>query len=374
MTKKIGIVCYPTVGGSGVVATELGIHLAEKNYDVHFISTTMPFRLKKLYPNIYFHEVEVSNYPVFKEPPYDLSLASKIAEVIDREELDIIHAHYAIPHAICAIFARQMAERKIKIVTTLHGTDITILGIDQNFNQMIRYAIEQSDYVTAVSESLRQQTEDALHIQKPIDVVYNFIEPVDLYTLTNENLKEDFGIKQHEKVLIHISNFRQVKRVDDVIYVFKRIQNQIDSKLLLVGDGPEHSRIRNLVNDINLQDQVIFLGRQDNIHDLLTISDLNLLLSEKESFGLVLLEAMVNGVPCIGTDIGGIPEVIVDGENGYICDVGDLEDITNKCLLLLKDTELRQSFSQHARSHALNYFSSDKIVKQYEDIYMNLIN
>ncbi|TFB23982.1 N-acetyl-alpha-D-glucosaminyl L-malate synthase BshA [Filobacillus milosensis] len=372
MTKKIGIVCYPTVGGSGVVATELGIHLAEKNYEVHFISTTMPFRLKRLYPNIYFHEVDVSNYPVFKHPPYDLSLASKISEVIDREELDIIHAHYAVPHAICSIFASQMAKRDVKIVTTLHGTDITILGIDDNFNHMIRYAIEQSDQVTAVSESLKKQTEEAFQIQKPIKVVYNFIDNVEERELSCSDLKSKLGISSNEKVLIHISNFRQVKRVEDVVRVFEQTFKRVESKLLLVGDGPEHSKVRNLVNELNLDEQVIFLGRQDNVHDLLKISDLKLLLSEKESFGLVLLEAMISGVPCIGTNIGGIPEVIEDGQNGYICEVGNINGISDKAVKLLTDDNLWQKFSSHAKQYAENNFSSDRIVRKYEEIYDQL--
>ncbi|WP_091772403.1 N-acetyl-alpha-D-glucosaminyl L-malate synthase BshA [Piscibacillus halophilus] len=374
MGKKIGIVCYPTVGGSGVVATELGIQLAEQQYEVHFISTTMPFRLKRLYPNIYFHEVEVSNYPVFKNPPYDLALASKIAEVIDREELDIIHAHYAVPHAICSIFAKQMAKRDVKIVTTLHGTDITILGIDDNLKHMICYAIDQSDQVTAVSNSLRKQTEESFHIQKPIKVVYNFIEPVKDTALTQEDLKDKFEIKDHEKVLIHISNFRQVKRVEDVIRVFDQVTKQVDAKLLLVGDGPEHTKIRDLVNELDLNDQVLFLGRQDNIHDLLNISDLKLLLSEKESFGLVLLEAMISGVPCIGTDIGGIPEVIADGKNGFICEVGNIEQISRKAIHLLSDDSLWNQFSKYAKTYAYENFNSNLIVRQYETIYNEVLD
>ncbi|MGP4071926.1 N-acetyl-alpha-D-glucosaminyl L-malate synthase BshA [Piscibacillus sp. B03] len=374
MSKKIGIVCYPTVGGSGVVATELGIQLAEQQYEVHFISTTMPFRLKRLYPNIYFHEVEVSNYPVFKNPPYDLALASKIAEVIDREKLDIIHAHYALPHAICSIFAKQMAEREVKIVTTLHGTDITILGVDNNLKHMIRYAIEESDEVTAVSKSLKKQTEEAFQVQKPINVVYNFIEPVKEATLTEEDLKYKFGISEHEKVLIHISNFRQVKRVEDVVRVFNEVKKRMDAKLLLVGDGPEHLRIRNLVQEFGLDQDVLFLGRQDNVHDLLNISDLKLLLSEKESFGLVLLEAMISGVPCIGTNVGGIPEVIVDGRNGYVCEVGNIEDISSKAIRLLSNDELWNDFSKHAKEYAFHNFNSQLIVKKYEAIYDQLLN
>ncbi len=374
MTKKIGIVCYPTVGGSGVVATELGIQLAEKNYEIHFISTTLPFRLKKLYPNIYYHEVEVANYPVFKHPPYDLSLANKIAEVINREDLDIIHAHYAIPHAICAIFAKQMTKKDVKIVTTLHGTDITILGVDESLHEMVRYAIDESDGVTAVSNSLREQTIDVFQTNKPIEVIYNFIDPNDNKEKDHTiDLKQQFNIQSDEKVLIHISNFRKVKRVDDVVNVFKQVNEQIKSKLLLVGDGPEYKRIYKLVHQLQIEDDVIFLGRQNNIHDLLSISDLMLLLSDKESFGLVLLEAMISGVPCIGTNVGGIPEVIQHGEDGFICEVGQLDEITEKALLLLTDQQLWSRFSNQARHNATNKFHANKIVAEYEKLYEKLL-
>lgn len=374
MTKKIGIVCYPTVGGSGVVATELGIQLAEKNYEIHFISTTLPFRLKKLYPNIYYHEVEVANYPVFKHPPYDLSLANKIAEVINREYLDIIHAHYAIPHAICAIFAKQMTKKDVKIVTTLHGTDITILGVDESLHEMVRYAIDESDGVTAVSNSLREQTIDVFQTNKPIEVIYNFIDPNDNKEKDHTiDLKQQFNIQSDEKVLIHISNFRKVKRVDDVVNVFKQVNEQIKSKLLLVGDGPEYKRIYKLVHQLQIEDDVIFLGRQNNIHDLLSISDLMLLLSDKESFGLVLLEAMISGVPCIGTNVGGIPEVIQHGEDGFICEVGQLDEITEKALLLLTDQQLWSRFSNQARHNATNKFHANKIVAEYEKLYEKLL-
>lgn len=374
MAKKIGIVCYPTLGGSGVVATELGIELAEKGYEIHFISTTLPFRLKKLYPNIYFHEVEVANYPVFKHPPYDLSLANKITEVINREKLDLIHAHYAVPHAICSIFAKQMARKDVKIVTTLHGTDITILGIDRSLNEMIRYAIEESDAVTAVSNSLKDQTIDVFNLERDIEVIYNFIKPVQNEFNQTFELKKQLGIKSSEKVLIHISNFREVKRVDDVVKVFSIVNKQIPAKLLLVGDGPEYKNVYDLVHQMELQDQVIFLGRQDNIHDLIAISDLKLLLSSKESFGLVLLEAMVGGIPCIGTNTGGIPEVITDGVDGYICNIGDVEEIANKAITLLTNDRLRESFSINAKKNVLSKFHANQIVKKYEDLYTRLLN
>ncbi|MDQ0160711.1 N-acetyl-alpha-D-glucosaminyl L-malate synthase BshA [Alkalibacillus salilacus] len=374
MTRRIGIVCYPTIGGSGVVATELGIYLAEQGYEVHFISTTMPFRLKRLYPNIYFHEVEVANYPVFKHPPYDLSLANKIAEVADREELDIIHAHYAVPHAICALFAKQMMSRDVKIVTTLHGTDITVLGIDDSLQNMIRFAIEQSDAVTAVSNSLKQQTEEAFQTKANIQVIHNFIDLGDRLSQTSDNLKEELNIPEHEKVIIHISNFRKVKRVEQVIEAYYYIKEQVPSKLLLVGDGPEYSRVRQKVVDYNLDQDVIFLGRQDNIQDLIKVSDLKILLSEKESFGLVLLEAMSQGVPCIGTNVGGIPEVIEDGKNGFLCPLGDLECVATNAIALLQNDALWEAQSLHAQQTVENHFQTKHIVKQYEELYDHVLN
>lgn len=370
MNKKIGIVCYPTVGGSGVVATELGMHLSDHDYEIHFISQTMPFRLKRLDPNIFFHEVDVANYPVFKHPPYDLSLASKIAEVIDREQLDIIHAHYAMPHAICALLAKQMAKKDVRVITTLHGTDITVLGIDPSLTNLIRFGIEESNAVTAVSYSLRDQTKKLLNIQKEIQVVHNFIDTDKLEEPSDtDKLKRRLNIQSDEKVMIHISNFRKVKRVQDVIHVFHRVQQSIKTKLLLVGDGPEYGDAYQLVQNLGLQDKVIFMGRQDNIHDLFAMSDLNLLVSEKESFGLVLLEAMISGVPSIGSNTGGIPEVIDDGETGYICEVGDVETMSKRAIHLLSEESewKRQSLLSKARVKEL--FDAEQIIKRYENIY-----
>ena len=370
MNKKIGIVCYPTVGGSGVVATELGMHLSDHDYEIHFISQTMPFRLKRLDPNIFFHEVDVANYPVCKHPPYDLSLASKIAEVIDREQLDIIHAHYAMPHAICALLAKQMAKKDVRVITTLHGTDITVLGIDPSLTNLIRFGIEESDAVTAVSYSLRDQTKKLLNIQKEIQVVHNFIDTDKLEEPSDtDKLKRRLNIQSDEKVMIHISNFRKVKRVQDVIHVFHRVQQSIKTKLLLVGDGPEYGDAYQLVQNLGLQDKVIFMGRQDNIHDLFAMSDLNLLVSEKESFGLVLLEAMISGVPSIGSNTGGIPEVIDDGETGYICEVGDVETMSKRAIHLLSEESewKRQSLLSKARVKEL--FDAEQIIKRYENIY-----
>ncbi|WP_026560186.1 N-acetyl-alpha-D-glucosaminyl L-malate synthase BshA [Bacillus sp. J37] len=370
---KIGITCYPSVGGSGVVATELGKLLAEKGHEVHFITSSLPFRLNKVYCNITFHEVEVNQYSVFKYPPYDLALASKMAEVANREDLDLLHVHYAIPHAICAYLAKQMVKKDLKIVTTLHGTDITVLGYDQSLADMIRFGIESSDQVTAVSNALVNQTYDLLRPDKKIETVYNFIDDRVYYKQDAMHLKKEYKIEEDEKVIIHVSNFRKVKRVQDVVYAFQKIHRKVKSKLLLVGDGPEMTYVNRLVRELGLAEHVLFLGKQDSLEELYSISDLILLLSEKESFGLVLLEAMACGVPCIGTNAGGIPEVILEGETGYICDVGDIETIAIRAIQILSDQDLHSRMAESATTLAKERFHSDKIVSQYESIYYKLL-
>lgn len=372
--KKIGITCYPTVGGSGIIATELGMKLAEEGHEIHFITSSLPFRLNRIHPSIYFHEVEPTHYPVFKYPPYDLALASKMAEVVDREKIDILHVHYAMPHAICAILARDIAKHDVKVVTTLHGTDITVLGIDDTFQNMIKYGIEQSDAVTAVSNDLVVQTKEMLEIKKDIKVIYNFINEEDYIKQHLPNVKKEYGIKENEKVIIHISNFRKVKRIEDVVHTFKKINDQLNAKLLLVGDGPEFNQIYQLVKDLKLTDRVLFLGKQKNISGLLSISDLMLLLSQKESFGLVLLEAMACEVPCIGTNVGGIPEVIEDAETGYVVELGDTEQAANLAINLLKDDEKLKRFSLNALDTANKKFNSKKIVKQYLNLYKKVLS
>lgn len=373
MKLKIGITCYPTVGGSGVIATELGKMFAEKGHDIHFISSSLPFRLNKMYHNIYYHQVEVNSYSVFQYPPFDLALASKIAEVVKREELDILHVHYAIPHAVCAILAKQMSGNKVKIVTTLHGTDITVLGHDPSLSNLIKFGIEQSDVVTAVSNSLVEQTHELIAPDKDIKTIYNFIDERDYHKTDSGYLRDEYGIKNNEKIIIHVSNFRSVKRVKDVIQSFYLTQKQLPAKLLLVGDGPEVTTVLKLAEDLGIGDKVLFLGKQDNLAELYSISDLILLLSEKESFGLVLLEAMACGVPCIGTNVGGIPEVIIDGETGYICELGDVETVSQKAITLLSDTTLHKQFSKAAFDRANTAFHSDAIMKEYEAIYMQVL-
>ncbi|MEN2464856.1 N-acetyl-alpha-D-glucosaminyl L-malate synthase BshA [Ornithinibacillus sp. FSL M8-0202] len=372
--KKIGITCYPSVGGSGVIATELGMLLAEQGHEIHFITSSLPFRLNRVIPNIYYHEVEVGHYPVFQYPPYDLALATKMAEVIDREELDILHVHYAMPHAVCAILARDMAKRDVKIVTTLHGTDITVLGIDNTFKRMIKYGIENSDAVTAVSKDLANQTKHMIETDKEISVIYNFVNEEEYYKRDLEEIKAQYGIQEDEKVIIHISNFRKVKRLEDTVNTFKRIRDDMKAKLLLVGDGPEYTNTFNLVTRLGIQDDVLFLGKQKNISDLLSIADLNLLLSEKESFGLVLIEAMACEVACIGTNVGGIPEVIVHDETGYIVELGDVETAAYYAKQLLTDESLLKRFSEKALERVRNHFHSSIILNQYMDLYHKLLS
>jgi N-acetyl-alpha-D-glucosaminyl L-malate synthase BshA len=372
---KIGIVCYPTVGGSGIVATELGIKLAEKGHEVHFITSSVPFRLKKRYSNIYFHQVEVNQYAVFQYPPYTLSLASKIAEVVKMEGLDIIHAHYAMPHAVCGILAKQMTAQGLKVVTTLHGTDITILGYDASLQDMIKFAIEKSDAVTAVSHALVQETYDLIQPDKEIQTIYNFIDyPAREPDPDNMDiLKEELGISKDEKVVIHVSNFRKVKRVPDIIDTFAAVADKIPSKLLLVGDGPEMTFVSKKIKKMGLQNKIILLGKQENLQELYAISDVCVLMSEKESFGLVLLEAMIYGIPCLGTNIGGIPEVIEDGMNGHIIELGDIKAASMRLLELLEDDSLRKQMGKQAVHMIKDHFQTEHIVNQYEDLYYSLL-
>ena len=372
---KIGIVCYPTVGGSGIVATELGIKLAEKGHEIHFITSSVPFRLKKRYSNIYFHQVEVNQYAVFQYPPYTLALASKIAEVVKMEQLDIIHAHYAMPHAVCAILAKQMTSERLKVVTTLHGTDITILGYDSSLQDMIKFAIEKSDAVTAVSHALAQETYELIQPDQEIRTIFNFIDyPAPEKDSDNATtLKAELGIQDNEKVVIHVSNFRKVKRVPDIIDTFANVTEKIPSKLLLVGDGPEMSFVSKKIKTMGLQEKIILLGKQENLQELYSISDVCVLMSEKESFGLVLLEAMIHGVPCLGTQVGGIPEVIEDGVNGYIVKLGDIKAASMRLLDLLKDDSHRREMGEQAVRIIENHFQTEYIMNQYEDLYYSLL-
>ncbi|SJZ42250.1 N-acetyl-alpha-D-glucosaminyl L-malate synthase BshA [Selenihalanaerobacter shriftii] len=371
---NIGIVCYPTYGGSGVVATELGKQLAKRGHKVHFISYEPPFRLDQYYENIYFHEVEVPSYPLFKFPPYSLALANKIAELVTEEDLDIIHAHYAIPHSLCAYIAKEVKEDSgVKVITTLHGTDITLVGNQSSFENITRFSIESSDGITAVSNQLQQESIEIFDLtEEKIRTIYNFIDTREhMKTEPEEPLKLTSG---EEKIITHISNFRDVKNIPDVINIFAAINKEVDSKLLLIGDGPNRHEAKELVAKLNLEDKVHFLGKQDNIVELLSISDLFLLPSKKESFGLVAIEAMACEVPVIASNTGGIPEVIIDGVTGFLAEPGNVKEMADKGIRLLQNEEMYYEFSQNARHRAVTRFSAERIVDEYEEYYYELLN
>lgn len=371
---KIGITCYPSMGGSGIIATELGIKLAERGHDVHFITSNIPFRIRKPLPNITFHQVEVNQYAVFQYPPYDITLSTKIAEVIDEYDLDILHMHYAVPHAVCGILGKQMSQKQnVKIMTTLHGTDITVLGYDHSLKNAIKFGIEQSDIVTSVSQSLARQTQEIIQPNKDIVTIYNFVRETEFETKHDESLKSYYHIEPHEKVLIHVSNFRKVKRIDTIIDTFEKIQRHVPSKLILLGDGPELMDMREKVRQLDLDDKVLFLGKQDWVSEFYQMSDLVLLLSEKESFGLTLLEAMKTGVVPIGSNAGGIKEVIRHGETGYIVDIGDSDKASQYAIRLLQDHNLYTSMQKKMLKDIATRFSSDLITKEYESYYIKML-
>jgi N-acetyl-alpha-D-glucosaminyl L-malate synthase BshA len=369
---KIGISCYPTLGGSGVVATELGKMMAERGHEVHFITDRMPFRLGQFHSNIFYHEVEVSDYYVFRYPPYDLALANKLAQVAKQENLDLLHVHYAMPHAICAYLAKQMVGEHLKVITTLHGTDITILGHDPSLKDLIRLAIHQSDAVTAVSQDLLLETYDVLSIEKPIDLVYNFVDLQDYALPSKPELRSQFA-EPNEKIILHMSNFRPVKRILDVIEIFAKVHEKLPSRLMFVGEGPELTKAVARVKELGLSDKVHYLGKQNNIADVISMADLLLLPSEKESFGLVALEAMAGGVPTIGSNAGGIPEVVEHGVNGYLAPVGDTEAMAAYAIKLLSDSVLYQKFAKAGLERAQAHFSAEAVVDQYEEIYYRVV-
>ncbi|WP_274364624.1 N-acetyl-alpha-D-glucosaminyl L-malate synthase BshA [Paenibacillus thermotolerans] len=370
---NIGITCYPSLGGSGVVATELGKLLAEQGHNVHFITHSMPFRLGGFHKNIFYHEVEITDYHVFKYPPYDLSLAAKMAQVAKHQKLDVLHVHYAIPHAVCAYIAKGMVDSDLKVITTLHGTDITILAQNESMSDLIRLGINSSDAVTAVSLDLIRETRERLNITRHIDLTYNFIDKRIYYPRDCSKYRCDFA-SRGEKIIMHVSNFRPVKRVLDVVEVFRTVNEQVPSKLVFVGEGPEMARTISRVEELGLRDRVLFLGRQDEVAELLSVADIMLLPSEKESFGLVALEAMACGVPTIGSDAGGIPEVVTHGETGYLSGVGDTADMAENAIRLLKDEALYARMSAACVRRAQTEFCNDLIRGQYEDIYYRVLN
>ncbi|MEV5028353.1 N-acetyl-alpha-D-glucosaminyl L-malate synthase BshA [Paenibacillus sp. LPE1-1-1.1] len=369
---KIGITCYPTLGGSGVVATELGKLLAERGHEIHFITHSIPFRLGQFNKNIFYHEVEVNDYYVFRYPPYDLALASKMAQVAKMQQLDLLHVHYAVPHAVCAYLAKQMNGDGLKTVTTLHGTDITVLAQDESLKDLIRLAIHQSDAVTAVSRDLINETRQLLDITTPIDLTYNFVDKRVYYPRDAVSLRSDFAAP-NEKILMHISNFRPVKRVGDVVDIFARVSEKVPAKLLLVGEGPELSKIQCRIRQLGLEERVHFLGKQDDVAQVISMADVLLLPSEKESFGLVALEAMACGVPTIGSNAGGIPELVTHGETGFLSAIGDVEDMAKNAEMLLMDEKMHARFKQACIFRARNEFCNDVITTQYEQIYYRVL-
>ena len=371
---RIGIVCYPTYGGSGVVATELGLALAKKGHQIHFITYKRPARLIHFHENVYFHEVSGADYPLFEYAPYETSLASKMVDVIKYEKLDILHVHYAIPHAAVAYMARQILKSHgiiIPVVTTLHGTDITLVGADKTFAPVVEFSINNSDGTTAVSKMLKDETEKIFNIDDPIEVIYNFIDFERFRKVDKDHFRMALA-PDGEKVLIHVSNFRKVKRVEDVIKVFNTVHKQIPAKLLLVGDGPERNVCEALCRELGVCDDVRFLGKQDAVEELLAIADVFIIPSQNESFGLAALEAMACEVPVVSTNIGGLPEVNIDGKTGFLCDVGDVEAMAEKVLYILEDEDRHKQFRKNALEHAQK-FDIEYILPQYVKYYEQVI-
>lgn len=369
---NIGITCYPTYGGSGVVATELGKSLAEKGHSIHFITYAMPMRLAGFKGNIVYHEVEISSYPLFEFPLYTLALASKMVEVAKYENIDLFHCHYAIPHATSAYLAKQMlSPTNVKVITTLHGTDITLVGLEPSFLPVMKFSIEQSDGVTAVSRFLREKTLTNYGIQKEIEVIPNFVNTEKYRRQDRPDLRKTFA-PRGEKVLVHTSNFRPVKRVGDVVQIFDLVRQRVDARLLLVGDGPDRSACEQLVRELKIQDSVKFLGKQTEIVDILSIADLFLLPSQSESFGLSALEAMACEVPVVSSSVGGLPELIVHGETGYIAEIGDVERMARYSVELLTNPTRHQMFAKAARERAMK-FEASKIIALYEAYYERIL-
>jgi len=365
---RIGVVCYPTYGGSGVVATELGKALAARGHQIHFISYAMPMRLDGYLGNVFYHEVEMATYPLFEFPLYTPALASKIVEVTRFEKLDLVHAHYAIPHAISGFIAKQILNNSLKLITTLHGTDITLVGLEPSYLSVMKFSIEQSDGVTAVSRFLREKTTTNYGIEKDITVIPNFVDPEKYQRIRCDDIRAKFA-PQGEKILVHVSNFRMLKRVPDVIKIFSEVRKKVPSKLILVGDGPDRSASELLARELALQEHVKFLGKQSELVPLLSSADLMLMPSQSESFGLSALEAMACEVPVISTSVGGLPELQIHGETGYIAEIGDIDRMARYAVELLTNTQKHALFSAAARQRAVNSFAIEKIVNQYEAYY-----
>lgn len=367
---KIGISCYPTYGGSGVVATELGKSLADRGHEVHFISYALPYRLNGYYENVFFHEVKVPEYPLFEYPPYALALATKMADIAIHEQLDLIHVHYAIPHAVSACLAREMirGQRRIKIVTTLHGTDITLVGADPSFLRITAHSINQSDAVTAVSEYLKAETISTFEPTVPIQVIYNFIQNEQFAGESCDHLRRRLA-PNGEPLLVHLSNFRPVKRVLDTLYITCRVLKEMPVRLVLIGDGPDRPVAERKARELGIDKNVFFMGKQEDVYFLLRLGDIFLLPSASESFGLAALEAMSCGLPCVTSNAGGLPELNVDGFSGYVAPVGDVQKMSEQVMAILKNRELKRQLGMQAKERALNEFHADRIIPRYIALY-----
>jgi len=367
---KIGIVCYPTYGGSGVIATELGLGLARKGHEIHFITYRRPVRLAHFQENVFYHEVDNEDYPLFEYPPYDTALTSKIVDVVRYQNLDLLHVHYAIPHAAVAYMAKKILlgqGRYVPVVTTLHGTDITLVGNNRAFAPVVEFSINKSDGVTAVSQSLKDDTLHLFKIQHDIEVIYNFID-FERFRKTNKEHFKKIIAPDGERILVHTSNFRKVKRVEDVILIFKQVHDQVPSKLLMIGDGPERQNCERLCRELGLGNEVRFLGKQDAIEELLAICDLFIIPSESESFGLAALEAMACEVPVISSNSGGLPEVNIHGITGFLCEPGDVDGMASYAIQLLSDETMLQQFRENALAQARR-FDLNNILPHYEAYY-----
>ncbi|PJR03062.1 N-acetyl-alpha-D-glucosaminyl L-malate synthase BshA [Avrilella dinanensis] len=372
---KIAIVCYPTFGGSGVVATELGLSLAQRGHEVHFITYRQPVRLALLNPNVFFHEVNVPDYPLFHYQPYELALASKIVDSVKKYNIDILHVHYAIPHAFAGYMAKKMLEEsgiKLPMVTTLHGTDITLVGNLPNYKTAVTFSINQSDVVTAVSDDLKKSTYDLFDVNKDIKVIPNFIEEK-MNDFAYVHCQRQQLAEPNERIITHVSNFRKVKRINDVVETFYRVQQKMPAKLMMVGDGPERTPAEELVKSLGIRDKVIFFGNSNEVDSILKYSDLFMLPSETESFGLAALEAMACGVPVISTNAGGLPEVNVQGVTGFMSDIGNVDDMARNAIHILKDEKTLNQFKSNALNHSKT-FSVDNIVPIYEKIYQEALS
>ncbi|HLO71148.1 MAG TPA: N-acetyl-alpha-D-glucosaminyl L-malate synthase BshA [Flavipsychrobacter sp.] len=370
---KIGIVCYPTFGGSGVLATELGMALSAKGHEIHFITYKQPVRLH-FHPNIYYHEVSVPTYPLFDFPPYETALTSTMVNVINNNNLDLLHVHYAIPHASAAYFARQILKKTgkdIPYITTLHGTDITLVGKDQTYAPVVTFSINESDAITAVSDNLKDETFRHFNIEKEIIVIPNFVD-TDRFQHSNKEHFKKMLAPNGERILAHVSNFRKVKRVEDVVTMFEKVHKQLPSKLLMIGDGPERQNIEEYCRTLNICSDIRFLGKQDQVDEILSITDLFVLPSQYESFGLSALEAMACGVPVISTNAGGLPEINVQGVTGYMSEVGDTDDMAKHAIEMLKDEDKLKQFKENAIAHART-FSRQRIIPLYEQLYESVV-